>query len=109
MSIYTTDKNYALVAPRVKDPVVRPDVWRKLASVFVTRFSPLDATGPGNLISIDDAYNLLDSSTVEAWGKLCRLDGGDTMHASEVVQYEAEDWRDATYIRVSLIPPILSD
>jgi hypothetical protein len=44
---------------------------------------------------------------VEQWGKICRLDGGDTMHASSWVT-DSEDRRDATFIQVSTAPVLLA-
>jgi hypothetical protein len=34
------------------------------------------------------------------WGKVCRLEGGDTMHARDLVRLSEKD-RDASYVRVS--------
>ena len=39
---------------------------------------------------------------VEFWGRLRRLEGGDTMRAALVCQAYADDRRDASYVRVSL-------
>ena len=36
---------------------------------------------------------------VEQWGKLCRLEGGDIMHAHDIVP-KRMDGRDASFIRV---------
>jgi hypothetical protein len=37
--------------------------------------------------------------TVEQWGKLRRLEGGDIMHAHDIVR-ERMDGRDASFVRV---------
>ncbi|KAF6752310.1 hypothetical protein DFP72DRAFT_1134095 [Ephemerocybe angulata] len=44
-------------------------------------------------------WQLLNSSKIEAWGRLRRLECGDTMLASEIVHRESEDRRDATFVR----------
>ena len=36
---------------------------------------------------------------IEQWGKLCRLEGGDIMHAHDLVP-KCTDGRDASFIRV---------
>lgn len=38
---------------------------------------------------------------VQMWGKICQLQGGDTMNASEVVK-STEDRCDTTFVRVRL-------
>ncbi|KAF6760673.1 hypothetical protein DFP72DRAFT_804472 [Ephemerocybe angulata] len=42
---------------------------------------------------------LLSACAIEAWGRLRRIEGGDTMLASEVVNTTAEDRRDATWVK----------
>jgi hypothetical protein len=48
---------------------------------------------------------------IEEWGKVHRIDGGDTMNASALVS-SAEDRRDATFVRVCVpyvyYPPVLT-
>ncbi|KAF6758291.1 hypothetical protein DFP72DRAFT_807899 [Ephemerocybe angulata] len=92
------DEKYALVAPRQIDPHISPALFTKLAAALVTRFSPLDAE-PEDLIPIQRAKELLNASTIESWGRLRRLECGDTMLASELVRRESEDRRDATFVR----------
>lgn len=39
---------------------------------------------------------------MDIWGKFRRLEGGDTMRAAAVCRAEAEDRRDASYVRVGV-------
>jgi hypothetical protein len=41
-------------------------------------------------------------ASIEQWGKVRRLDGGDTMLAAGLVSRQ-HDSRDATFVRVSLV------
>jgi DeoR/GlpR family transcriptional regulator of sugar metabolism len=43
----------------------------------------------------------LKPQNIEQWGKLQRIDGGDTMNASALQTLAGEDRRDATFVRVS--------
>ena len=45
----------------------------------------------------------------EAWGRLRRLECGDTMLASEIVPREMDDARDATFVRVRVSSFSFSD
>lgn len=44
---------------------------------------------------------------IEEWGKVRRIDGGDTMNASALVS-STEDRRDATFVQVS-VPYVYDD
>jgi len=75
------------VAPKVVGPL--GDTMRKvLTNGLVTRF------GVGRRVA---RKFLLDN--IEQWGKLHRLEGGDIMHAHEIVS-KRMDGRDASFIRV---------
>ncbi|KAF6755262.1 hypothetical protein DFP72DRAFT_811944 [Ephemerocybe angulata] len=74
---------------------------RRLAAALITRYSDL-ATGKPTF-DLSAALEILDSSSLEVWGRLKRLGEGDTMLASKVVKGNAEDRRDATYVRYELL------
>ena len=42
----------------------------------------------------------LNVNEIEIWGKIRRLEGGDTMRAVQVSRPNTEDNRDASYVRV---------
>lgn len=94
------DRDYALVAPRVKSPKITAPLMRKIASALVTRLSALNACTKADLIPRKRAEQLLESCYIESWGRLRALWGGDTMLASELVLRESHDRRDATFVKV---------
>ena len=102
---HLTDHGYSLVAPRIVKPRIPAGIMTKIAGALVTRFSPLDVKQE-DLIPIQRIKELLVQSEIESWGRLRRLEGGDTMLASETVKLESEDRRDATFVKVS---PRMSD
>ncbi|TEB26702.1 hypothetical protein FA13DRAFT_1756223 [Coprinellus micaceus] len=79
-------------------PTITPALRTTLAKALVTRFSALDAT-KDDLIPLERAKELLLASEIEGWGRLRRLGGGDTMLANAFVSQQADDRRDATFIR----------
>ncbi|RXW13195.1 hypothetical protein EST38_g12658 [Candolleomyces aberdarensis] len=92
---------YILVSPKHSDPPIPSALFTKLAAALITRLSPLAATAD-ELIPISVAKDVLRQSEIESWGRLCRLEGGDTMLASEIVPQEAEDRRNASFVRYKL-------
>jgi hypothetical protein len=75
------------MAPRVRESI--PDIYRKaIISALVTRYP----------IRRADASKILPT-VIEQWGKLHRLEGGDTMHARKLVP-DRPNSRDASFVRV---------
>ena len=100
------DSKYVLVSLKQSDPTIPSGLFTKLAAALVTHLSPLAATA-GDLIPINVAKDVLHQSEIESWGRLCRLEGGDTMLASKIVRQEAEDRQNASFVRVSHFLPQL--
>ncbi|KAF5319954.1 hypothetical protein D9611_011078 [Ephemerocybe angulata] len=94
-------KDYSLLPPhRSCNLESIPQMKRRVAVALVTRFSKPN----GDLvIDVATALRLLDESVVEMWGRVKRLEGGDTMLASEVVTTNAEDRRNASYVRYEFL------
>ncbi|RXW12674.1 hypothetical protein EST38_g13181 [Candolleomyces aberdarensis] len=90
---------YVLVSPRQRNPAISSSLLTKIAAALVTRFSPLETTVREDLIPIRDMKELLSTFSIESWGRLRRLEGGDTMLASQLVNMDSEDRRDATFVR----------
>lgn len=96
-----SDEEYALVTPRKRNPQLTPALTNALAGAIITRFSKLNGQQE-DLMPMKRAKELLASSAIEGWGRLRRLKGGDTMLAAALVSQQADDRRDATYVRVSV-------
>lgn len=101
------DRDYTLVAPRVTGVKLPLDLFKSIAGALITHLSSLQAVKKEELIPKKRARELLASCTVESWGRLRALWGGDTMLASELVLRELRDRRDATFVKVS--DPTLSE
>ncbi|KAF8152496.1 hypothetical protein B0H34DRAFT_784591 [Crassisporium funariophilum] len=86
---YSTCK---LLPPRIISGTFPPESFEKILVALSTRYNKLVATVRRHL--------LMDS--IEQWGKVRRLMGGDTMHASSLVQ-PREDSRDASFVRYDLL------
>ncbi|KAJ2936589.1 hypothetical protein H1R20_g502, partial [Candolleomyces eurysporus] len=90
---------YVLVSPRKANPVIPDSLLTRIAAALVTRFSPIDTALSQDLIPVRTMKQLLSTFAVESWGRLRRLEGGDTMLASELVNIDSDDRRDATFVR----------
>ena len=78
-----------LLPPCSCDPVL-PSLLEKIVASLSTRFN----------IPVKDIRPHLRNAKLKQYGKVRRLDGGDTMNASELVPVSG-DLRDATFVRVS--------
>jgi len=77
-----------------------PALRQRISAYLITLWSGDDQS---NLIPTRKIHTILDTAKVEVWGKLRRTGGGDTMLASKVVTSNAEDRRDATWVRVRVL------
>ena len=84
------DPMSVLCYPRQQNPTVSQGVLSKIIAALVTRYNTTRAI-------INRHFSVQD---LEVWGKIRRLEGGDTMRASAVCRANAEDRRDASYVRV---------
>ncbi|KAJ6592451.1 hypothetical protein B0H19DRAFT_1204792 [Mycena capillaripes] len=85
----------ALLPPRRLSGEFNPldaELARKIVICLATRYDQ----------SLGTIRKYFDANGVEQWGKVQRLDGGDRMLASSMIA-EAEDRRDATYVRYALL------
>ncbi|KAJ2924111.1 hypothetical protein H1R20_g12985, partial [Candolleomyces eurysporus] len=90
--------SYRLVYPRRKEPQISPGAMSKILAALATRYSPPF----GNPLQVSTVRKHVINAPIEIWGKLRRLEGGDLMHASQVVSARADDRRDASYVRYDL-------
>lgn len=90
------DPSSALMPPRILDYELTPLQRRKIARHLSVRFQTNAA-----------AVLPLVPTHLAAWGKVRRLDGGDTIH-SQRIGIHRHDGRDATYVRVRLAFPYYS-
>ena len=81
------DPQYELVAPKQVGPL-DDTIHKVLTNGLATWFC----------VSSKVASKFLPED-VEQWGKLCRLEGGDIMHAHDIVS-KCMDGRDASFIHV---------
>lgn len=97
------DDGYRLVNPRKQVTAQKLDAGLRnhLAAVLATRLSPIHVPSP----AISVTKQLLNHSSIESWGRLRRIDWGDTMLASETVDASAEDRPCAPYVRVRGLVP----
>lgn len=96
----TLDSECRLLGPRRPYNLAsNATMMKRIAAALVTRFSEMN----GELvINRATAEAILGHATkVEVWGRLKRMGAGDTMLACEIVRANAEDRRDATFVRVS--------
>ena len=75
------------MAPKRVGPL-DPPIRKVLTNALVTRFG----------VSLNVAKKFLPE-VVEQWGKLRRLEGGDIMHAHNIIS-KCTDGRDVSFIRV---------
>ena len=83
------DPGYVLLPPQRPSLTIPQSVENKIAIHFVTRFSQ----------NVNTVRRYLKRENITQWARVQRLAGGDTMYASELLT-QAEDRRDATYVRV---------
>lgn len=76
-----------LLPPRMAT-APEPSVLKKIIAALATRY---DA-------SATRVQRICSAECIKTWGKVRRLDGGDTMHAAGVIK-PAQDSRDATFVR----------
>jgi len=86
------DPGYVLLPPQRPSSTISNSLGNKIAICLSTRYDKPLAT-------IRKYFSLQD---VQQWGRVRVLDDGDDMHASALYR-QAEDRRDATFIRVSVI------
>ncbi|KAF6765784.1 hypothetical protein DFP72DRAFT_206832 [Ephemerocybe angulata] len=94
-------QEYRVLAPRRPCDFSKiPLVKRAVAAALVTRYS--DVTTGKNAFEMETALKILTSSEVETWGRLKRLNEGDTMLASKLTSGKTEDRRNASFVRYEL-------
>jgi hypothetical protein len=79
-----------LCFPRQKNPTIPDGLLTKIVATLVTRYNTTRAI-------VKHHFSVQD---VEIWGKFRRLGAGDTMRAVAVCRSDAEDRREASYVRV---------
>jgi len=85
-----TDPTSVLCFPRQKTPTIPDSLRLKIIATLTTRYNTTHTI-------IKRHFRVQE---VEFWGKFRRLGGGDTMRAAAICQSNAEDRRDASYVRV---------
>ena len=86
---YTIDPTCVLLPPRATTRP-EPSLFKKVITALATRYDT----------SAANVQRVCSAESMQTWGKVRRLDGGDTMHAAGVIK-AAQDSRDATFVRVS--------
>ena len=66
-----------------------PSLLKKIIAALATRYD----------MSATRIQHICSAKCVRTWGKVCRLDGGDTMHVAGVIK-PVQDSRDATFVWV---------
>lgn len=85
------DQNCALLPPYRKDITLARGIIDKLIGALVTRFGG----------TVPATRRALEAASIDEWGKMKITNDGDLIRSAQF-QREAEDRRDATYVRVSL-------
>lgn len=88
--ILSIDPTCALLPPHCDKPI-EPSLFEKIIISLSTRFDQTMAA----------VRQLMKKASVDQWGKVQRLDGGDTMSAS-ALSIDSDDCRDPTFVRVHL-------
>jgi hypothetical protein len=88
---YFSDPTCVLLPPRCALPP-STGVLNQIIAALATRYDTTVAVIRKN-VAVDQ---------IEEWGKVRRIDGGDTMNASALAS-STEDRRDATFVRVSVL------
>ncbi|KIJ64977.1 hypothetical protein HYDPIDRAFT_89555 [Hydnomerulius pinastri MD-312] len=76
-----------LLPPHSSEPLV-PSLFRKVINALATHYNS----------TVTVVRAVCAQAQIDQWGKVRRLDGGDTMHAAACIGAR-EDMRDATYVR----------
>jgi hypothetical protein len=87
-----SDPRYILLPPQRPSSTIPQPVEKKIAIHFATRFSQ----------NVNTVRQYLKQENITQWARVQRLAGGDLMYASELFS-QAEDRRDATYVRVCIV------
>ena len=85
------DPRYVLLPPQRPSSTIPQPVANKVAIHFATRFSQ----------NVNTVRRYLKQENITQWARVQLLAGGDFMYASELF-IQAEDRRDATYVRVCI-------
>ena len=85
------DSRYVLLPPQRPPSTIPQPVQNKIAIHFATRFSQ----------NVNTVHQYLKQENITQWARVQQLAGGDLMYASELF-HQAEDHRDATYVRVCI-------
>jgi hypothetical protein len=85
------DPRYVLLPPQRPPSTIPQSVQNKIAIHFATRFSQ----------NVNTVRQYLKQENITQWARVQQLEGGDLMYASELFD-QAEDRRDATYVRVCI-------
>ncbi|TEB21776.1 hypothetical protein FA13DRAFT_1757476 [Coprinellus micaceus] len=94
-NMYGLHEELRLGPTKKGEPAVPPGTMTKIIGALATRYSPPH----GKALKASIVRRHIKCARIEVWGKLRRLDGGDTMHASHVIGAHATDRRDATFVR----------
>lgn len=89
--LFEADPTCVLLPP-CRDTAITASLLQNIKVCLATRF---------DFPNLSRATPLLARASIHQYGKVRRLDGGDTMHASTLVS-TSNDRRDATYVRVSV-------
>lgn len=73
--------SYQLVYPHCKEPQIPPGVMSKILAALATHYS----LPYGNPLQVSMVWKHVINAPIEIWRKLKWLEGGDLMHASQVV------------------------
>lgn len=91
-AIVSLDPRYILLPPQRPSSTIPQPVENKIAIHFATRFSR----------NVKTVRQYLKRENITQWARVQRLAGGDFMHSSELF-VQAEDRREATYVRVRVL------
>ena len=83
---YTIDPTCILLPPRATT-CPEPSLLKKVIVALATRYDTLAA----------NVQRVYSAESMQTWGKVHRLDGGDTMHVAGVIK-PTQDSHDATYV-----------
>jgi len=72
---------------------LEPSLLKRVIAALATRYDT----------SATRVQHICSAECVKTWGKVCRLDGGDTMHVAGVIK-PAQDSHDATFVWVHCLP-----
>ena len=86
-----SDPRYVLIPPQRPSLTISQPVENKIAIHFATRFSQ----------NVNTVCRYLKRENITQWARVQRVAGEDLMYASELF-IQAEDRRDATYVRVCI-------